>query len=1021
MQLTDQSVRARALNTSHSFIVQAPAGSGKTHLLVQRFLALLAQSDHIENTLAITFTKKAAEEMKERILQWLSDQSPDQWLKKIQKQIKQKGWDNALLQQNLQVMTIDSLCYQIVSLNQRAPDIHPYPEILYQQAIDHFLRDDSHLNNINSIWQWCGGDPNRLSSAFTELLRERVGWAYHLLQQQPSSIIDYTNQSCERLAQWAVSEFIQNTELVSQISHFLNALKAVHTHSYPLCDISNSANDWQHLANWLLTKKGSLRKRLTLKHGMPNKSMIDDQTHSELHRLWQELRTDLGNNLLALLHLAHIQNIHTPFISAQQETLLMAIRYLAPHLLGYLHTVFSEQLCADFSEILIQARSLLVSDPSIQEKLYNSCHHLLIDECQDTSPAQFDLIHALTKDWDNSRTLFLVGDPQQSIYKFRYADVRQFLHIQQHGFGEKDIEPLSLTNNLRSAKKLIDDINIIFTQLFSSKQCINYGLMRHHKSHAVKKTLGGLYTCWHNAGPEQTILDIIKNTAPDKDVCILVRKRSQAYALIHLLNTHAIPFNAPDMFPSKQHGVFSDLLSLSIALLDASDKLAWYSVLTNAQTGMTLADLTSLENNAPLFFDHTFFKEATNNPHLDKDAMQFWADLIGLCQDNPQWPIGQKIWQCAHHLGWLAQLEHNLISDIASWCHLLNELNITRGMQLNRHTLTQIAGKQLMSKRAAHAQVHIMTIHHAKGLEFDTVIAPYLDQYQQQRDTSATYYNSFFDSDGLFSLMIPKQSWSNQEHRLDWYRWIDKCQAEQEQKRLLYVAMTRAKSRCIVMGQNNPAPQSWAGSLQHIHPQSTIQEVQCAYSNTQKTHLSYYYPRPTPQRNAQYEWNEWIPHEDDYSSALGTVLHDILYRFWQNQTSDWTSINEKYNHIWKKIVIDQGKSLSDLKYSIEPLTYKLSRCTQLAWIIKKRSEFDEAEWPCQSSCGQDCVIDRIFIEDDTVHIIDYKLNYHEKQHAQLELYAKVAREFFQKKLTKTYIYDINENNLIEINHTLILS
>ena len=94
--------------------------------------------------------------------------------------------------------------------------------------------------------------------------------------------------------------------------------------------------------------------------------------------------------------------------------------------------------------------------------------HLLVDEMQDTSATQYELIHQLTRTWDGAtQTLFLVGDPKQSIYLFRQARVERFLRTMHHAcFGDIPLQSLRLTANFRSQRGLVEAFNDTFEHIF---------------------------------------------------------------------------------------------------------------------------------------------------------------------------------------------------------------------------------------------------------------------------------------------------------------------------------------------------------------------------------------------------------------------------------------------------------------------------------------------------------------------------------------------------------------------------
>ena len=154
--VSDKSAREAALDTTISFIVQAPAGSGKTELLIQRYLKLLSIVNQPEEIIAITFTNKAANEIKQRILNALSNAKrkiiPEkkheiltaQFATRAITRSEQKKWNLLLSNQRIKVMTLDSLCFEIVSmaplssnfgLNKSVKENHELMKIYKQSSI----------------------------------------------------------------------------------------------------------------------------------------------------------------------------------------------------------------------------------------------------------------------------------------------------------------------------------------------------------------------------------------------------------------------------------------------------------------------------------------------------------------------------------------------------------------------------------------------------------------------------------------------------------------------------------------------------------------------------------------------------------------------------------------------------------------------------------------------------------------------------------------------------------------------
>src|SRR5262249_42141041 len=118
--------------------------------------------------------------------------------------------------------------------------------------------------------------------------------------------------------------------------------------------------------------------------------------------------------------------------------------------------------------------------------------HVLVDEFQDTSHSQFELLKRLTSGWEpgDGRTLFLVGDPMQSIYRFREADVALFVRAWNEGIGGVRLEPVALSANFRSDAGIVEWVNASFERIMPSEDDVTRGAVRYAPSHPVHPHAG---------------------------------------------------------------------------------------------------------------------------------------------------------------------------------------------------------------------------------------------------------------------------------------------------------------------------------------------------------------------------------------------------------------------------------------------------------------------------------------------------------------------------------------------------
>ena len=186
MQAIDQSIRDHILNQLSSMIIRAPAGSGKTHLLVARFIKCLEQCQTPDRVFAITFTKKAAEEMKHRVLSALKDNTT----------LPHRLRDEILSQPHLlNIFTIDGLCHQIAfsqpDISELSPDArllsHPWP--LYETAAKRVLLRHQHSEALSTLITLNHGYVDRMLRLLTELLATRSQWIRLMARGQSDLIL----------------------------------------------------------------------------------------------------------------------------------------------------------------------------------------------------------------------------------------------------------------------------------------------------------------------------------------------------------------------------------------------------------------------------------------------------------------------------------------------------------------------------------------------------------------------------------------------------------------------------------------------------------------------------------------------------------------------------------------------------------------------------------------------------------------------------------------------------------------
>ncbi len=490
--IADQAQREEALNPAQSFIVQAPAGSGKTGLLVQRYLKLLSTVEKPESIVAMTFTRKAAGELRNRIYDALLEvgkTTPEAdehavrtraLAQRVLEQDARQGWNLLADSSRLQLQTIDSLC---AMLARQMPDVSG------------FVGSVKVVEDATELY----------SMAATETLRK-------LAEGEPQLQALLT-----RLGRFFDSDF---NNLINQIVRMLS-----------------QRDQW---------------------------------------RSCQEHVTGEARDFWFLLSLVE----------------------------GILDDVFKERGAVDFTAITAAAIRVLGSPEQPSDVLYGldyRIQHLLVDEFQDTSRSQYELINALTAQWSDGdgRTLFLVGDPMQSIYRFRGAEVSLFVKTwDDERLQSVRLNPVRLQTNFRSTPEILSWVDRQFESSVSdSKAEVEF------RPAAAARAAGGSHPEWRaqiaddGQGEATAVVQLAKAAQACGSVAILVRNRNHLSKILPALREAEIGYEAVeiDQLGTRQH--ILDLLSLTRALLHIGERIAWLACLRAPWCGLELHDLSVLAEN----------------------------------------------------------------------------------------------------------------------------------------------------------------------------------------------------------------------------------------------------------------------------------------------------------------------------------------------------------------------------------------------------------------------------------------
>ncbi len=952
--IADQAERDRALNPARSFIVQAPAGSGKTTLLVGRFLRLLSLAKRPEEVLAITFTKKAAAEMRKRVLEKLPDA--------------------AEIAHRLRIETIDAFCLSLArqlpvpSQFGVAPGIAEDPEPLYREAA---LRAASDYGNpaVARLLAHLDNNVGTAVSLLAGMLRKRDQWLR-------KTGLAPTRKELE-------AAFAAERERLLQHANGLDSRASV------------------EFAESVLTKKGAWRKRSR------DAQALDGN---------EALRKALGD----LLHLPPEKYLPT------QWEALEAMLALLPLAAAELKLVFAARGEADFTEVAQGAVRALGSfeDPSdLLLALDNRISHILVDEFQDTSISQWELLDRLTAGWQqgDGRTLFVVGDPMQSIYRFREAEVGLFLRARREGLPNVQLEAVALKTNFRSQAGLVGFFNEAFARIFPTEESESSGAVPYSPAAPNDPALPGEAVTWHVCADavleSRKIIELIREAK--KDCALLVRNRSALAEIVPALKAARIRFRAIEIDKLGEKQVVQDLFALTRALTHLADRVAWLAILRAPWVGLPLLELSS-------YFEEkreTVWELVQNVPRLERfrailapalanrlrgtlrDRVEAtWLALGGpACVDGPE-----DLEDAETYLDALEQLEEAGEVDFARLAELLDELYAPP------------------DPAALEDDLQIMTIHKAKGLEFGTVILPGLERAPGRGEAPLMRWKELTHDSassprrrGSSLLLAPiKETGSANEPAYDYLKALDREAEDTEAARLLYVAATRAKHRLHLLAcpkKTMPPKRSLLASawpvaadiFAGVEPpaEEVPSEVNLKPFLLRRLAKGWTAPPPPPaatwtpppegreEEQVEFSWAK------ETARHVGTVVHRWLQRIAEDGMKGWDAkrINALRAAFERDLQRRGVQAPGEAAAMVVTALKNMLADERGRWLLGAHPEA-RSEYRIRTTSGR-YVIDRMFRDADGMRwIVDYKTS--RQEGAGIEAFLDRERERYHAQLAR---------------------
>lgn len=1013
-----------------SLIVAAPAGSGKTEELSKRYIELLKAGVDPQRILTLTFTEKAAAEMKDRILKRLRE-NPEY------AELYRKVRENIL---RLRISTIHSFCLGL--LRRFAPHVGLDPGL---EPVDE--------SRAVELWN------RALSETFTCIASRPDDKDYRTLMDLVAA---KKKQGWEKL-----------TKLFATLYDKRVAVERA-------CIEPTAEEDLRTLRKALLANPIGPRKIPDYSNLFPKKLSAEKIAH--ILSLLDKNRSALRGNK----QMAHYQNLLLTIQDYAEFGRILDL-FQRQFLAAY-EKRKREAGTVDFEDMEYHALRIISEDDQWQNILRafdEETDHLLVDEFQDTSYLQWAIIDKLTEEWRAGRgakaekgiepTIFIVGDVKQSIYLFRGAKVEVFSEVEKRlssDLGDR-LEKRTIKYNYRSLQAIVDFTNALFSKLMKPAKQDNdaggtvepwrppyepFERARNNDNPGRVEILlarceGNMDECRRIeaemvcrrikslvAGPEPLIiyerqskpgLPEIPRSCGYGDIAILVRAKSHLHFLIDALNRHRIPFVAVGGEGFYSEPEVCHVKSLLTFLADPANNNALYALLRGALFLLSERQilLANAEPGSSLW--ERLQAYAQKNPEITSvaTALRSWLDRVN--RESLSAIIERALTERG---AWTYLWEEQQMANIRKFLRIVEQLELEgrHPLRIAEYFETAPDEKRADISVETGKAVQVMTVHKAKGLQFPVV-------FYMECDTSVTNRNR---ESLLIEERAPNKAWASYiasgQRRRDNRFWSEYFKKEdEEEKRIFYVACTRATDALFLTGvwgkHKNNSPLSWL--QKHLGLAETndgfilTEGIRGVYCLTAQDIPQVEPPEPKRQ-----------PRPKSYSTPLSLQPQVTIRIVTRDLTTDYQRFGEKAvgtGEVLHKVLeaISKGKLTTEparLKIEIARLLRlngldpSLSNSLQSAicnlqsspvWNIIEPQPDSEAELPVMYRDETGTVwtgrIDRLVITANEVCVYDYKTfpvknenvaelvrAYHE---GQLRHYAEACRRLYPGKKVRTFL------------------
>ncbi|OCL92162.1 RecB-like helicase [Aliarcobacter thereius] len=898
--------------------LKASAGSGKTFALTVRYISLLLLGANPNEILTLTFTNKAASQMGERILDTLqklgSDESYLEEISKVSKLNKSEIIDrkakliDSFTNSSLSIFTIDKFVnkilkefsgyigvsddFEILSDDEELLGLHflnSLDEKLYKDLIDFSIYEKKKFNSIFSLFKFLIEKNENINSI-----------------ELDETLIDSLKSEILKEA-FKVKDHFLSCELASA-----SAKKAV------------SFENFEELFSTTWIEKESLYDYSYFKKCADENINLIFLRLKEIFKQYYKIRSAYS--------LSKISNLYLAFKEFKRTFNKRKNYYEFSDISNMVYELLSSKIDKDFLYFRLDSK-------------YN---HILIDEFQDTSILQYKILYPLIEEIisstnDKFKTFFYVGDPKQSIYRFRGGNKKLFDYVLEQN---NQIVLDSLNTNYRSHKVLVDFVNSNFLSLtnysYQEQNCIKAGgyievfedeeLLNEDKFVNIKNKIN----------------ELLKEGINENDIAVLCYTNSDVLELYYYLKESI-----------KEIKIRTDMSSKLI----------------NSQNVKAIINLIKY-----IYFKEEIYKENYNaligksiNSNIDTD---FYFEE-------------KSVYEIVHTLAYKYDLmDENIIQ-------LLGNLNSYKNIVEFVYNIDKL---ETSIENSENSGLQILTIFKSKGLEFHTVIV--LDRIKRKSYDRSSLLFSYknIELENIYYKIKGYESFDE-----DYKKALEdeKSLVEDDEKNVLYVALTRAKSNMIIFKKTK----SSAFDILNMKDIKIGELVRSKIIDKKDDIVKVEY-NPLFLGKQEQKIKSDISFNDEYLRAkyIGLATHYIL-----EMMNDFTLDELEYT-----LKLAKSRYLSFLAYeefdNIKILVLNLITNDIFINLIKDKDRFSEQYIMYKEELK---IIDLLLYKDGIYTIIDYKttseiLSSHKNQ---VSYYKKAVEDIFNTKNVEAYLIYLKENKV----------